>query len=126
MSSVNDVGGGLILLAVSGLLAKTFGTGGGGTGRIEEGCTAFATEEVQFVVEPLAEGRVVDGNVPLVHDGCRTMITFTPELLQPIVRSMQRGAGRGTHLEVIHMAVRLSLVFVSTDVLQSDLTRRTA
>jgi hypothetical protein len=80
--SVNDVRGGLVFLSIYGVLALRFGTGRRGTRRIEERGSAFAAEKVQLMVEPLTERRIVDGDVPLVHDWRLAVITFAAKLLR--------------------------------------------
>lgn len=83
VSSVNNVCCGLVVLAsVSGFRA-CFCTCRGGSRRIEERGTAFAAEEVELVVESLAEGGVINGDVALINDRCRAVMTPPTELLEP-------------------------------------------
>lgn len=82
VAPVDNVRGGLVFLSIYGVLALRFGTGRRGTGRIEERGSAFAAEKVQLMVEPLTERRIVDGDIPLIHDGRLAVITFAAKLLQ--------------------------------------------
>lgn len=126
VASVNDVRGGLVFFPCVRGFGAGFGTCRRRARRVEERRAAFTAEEVEFVVEPLTKGGVVDGNVTLFDDRCGAVMTPPTELLeQESARRIHR-LHHVAHFEIIHVAIRLSLMLVSTDVLQPHLTGRTS
>lgn len=83
MSSVNHKSSRLIFFPCFRALLAHFRTGRRGLRRIKEWSSAFAAEKVKLVVKSLAEGRIVYGNVPLINDWRKAMMTCHTELLQP-------------------------------------------